>query len=330
MTDTMRAAIFNGNGQVDIVECPRPDPGRGQVRVRIDGCGVCGSNLPVFEGRPWFQYPLEPGTPGHEGWGTIDAVGADLSSALLGRRVAMLSNHAYAEWDVADAANIVPIPDSLADAPVPGEPLACAVNVMKRAGIHPADTVVVIGVGFLGSLIVRLATHAGADVIAISRRPWALDLARQLGARVALPFCNRNAIVHAVKEHTAGRMADCVIEAIGSQSAIDLASDLTRVRGRLVIAGYHQDGPRQINMQDWNWRGLDVINAHERDEEIYVRGMTEAIILLRCGVIDLHPLLTHRLPFEDLGQAFALMQQRPDGFLKASVTFGGGSAGGAW
>jgi threonine dehydrogenase-like Zn-dependent dehydrogenase len=319
----MRAAVFNGSGRIEIVECARPEPARGQVRVKIEGCGVCGSNLPVFEGRPWFQYPFEPGSPGHEGWGTIDAVGDDLSSAFLGRRVAMLSNHAYAEWDIADAANVVPIPDSLSDAPCPGEPLACAVNVMRRAAVQPSDTVVVIGVGFLGALLVRLANHAGANVIAISRRPWALDLAKQLGASVALPFCDRGAIVNMVKERTSGHMADCVIEAIGSQAALDLATDLTRVRGRLVVAGYHQDGSRQIDMQTWNWRGLDVINAHEREEEIYVRGMTEAVILLRCGVIDLHPLITHHVPFDELGRAFELMQQRPDGYLKACVSIGG-------
>jgi len=54
-----------------------------------------------------------------------------------------------------------------------------------------------------------------------------------------------------------------VIEAAGQQWPLDLATELTRERGRLIIAGYHQDGPRQINMQLWNWRGLDVINAHE-------------------------------------------------------------------
>jgi threonine dehydrogenase-like Zn-dependent dehydrogenase len=317
----MRAAILTGDGQLEIVRCTTPVPGPGQVRVRLEGTGVCASNLPVWEGRPWFHYPLEAGAPGHEGWGIVDEVAGDVAPDLLGRRVTMISGHAYAEWDVVDASAVVPIPPILSGAPCPGEPLACAVNIMRRAAVQPPETVVVIGIGFLGALLVRLASHAGANVIAISRRPFALDVARQLGASDTLPFCDRQAIVSAVAERTSGQMADCVIEAIGSQEALDLATDLTRVRARLVVAGYHQDGPRQVNMQQWNWRGLDVINAHERDEEIYVRGMTEAVILLRCGVIDLEPLLTHRVPLDQLDQAFRLMQDRPDGFLKSFVQF---------
>ena len=63
-----------------------------------------------------------------------------------------------------------------------------------------------------------------------------------------------------------------MIEAVGKQWPLDLAAELTREGGRLVIAGYHQDGPRQVNMQLWNWRGFDVANAHERDPQVAVRG----------------------------------------------------------
>ena len=66
-------------------------------------------------------------------------------------------------------------------------------------------------------------------------------------------------------ELTGGRFCDVVIEAVGKQWPLDLAAELAGERGRLIIAGYHQDGLRQVNMQLWNWRGLDVINAHQRD-----------------------------------------------------------------
>ena len=82
----------------------------------------------------------------------------------------------------------------------------------------------------------------------------------------------RRASSSAVKELTGGAFCDRVIEAVGKQWPLDLAAELTRERGRLIVAGYHQDGPRQVNMQLWNWRGLDVINAHERDPEVYMRG----------------------------------------------------------
>jgi threonine dehydrogenase-like Zn-dependent dehydrogenase len=91
------------------------------------------------------------------------------------------------------------------------------------------------------------------------------------------------------------------------------------VRGRLVIAGYHQDGARQVNMQLWNWRGLDVINAHERDPRAYVEGMRAAVDAVASGRLDPAPLYTHRFSLDQLGAALEATRVRPDGFLKALV-----------
>jgi threonine dehydrogenase-like Zn-dependent dehydrogenase len=111
-----------------------------------------------------------------------------------------------------------------------------------------------------------------------------------------------------------------VIEATGEQWPLDLAAELTRERGRLVIAGYHQGGPRQINMQLWNWRGLDVINAHERDPRIYVAGMREAVDAVARGRLDPAPLYTHTFSLDQIDQAMKMARSRPDGFLKALIT----------
>src|SRR5205823_1426457 len=92
-----------------------------------------------------------------------------------------------------------------------------------------------------------------------------------------IPMDDHWKIIQRVKDLTAGAMCDVVIEAVGKQWPLDLAGELTRVRGRLVVAGYHQDGPRQVNLQLWNWRGLDVINAHERDPRVYLSGMRGAM-----------------------------------------------------
>jgi threonine dehydrogenase-like Zn-dependent dehydrogenase len=88
----------------------------------------------------------------------------------------------------------------------------------------------------------------------------------------------------------------------------------------LIVAGYHQDGLRQVNMQLWNWRGIDVINAHERDPAIYLRGMREAVEAVASGTLDPAPLYTHRFPLDRLGDALDATRDRPDGFLKALVT----------
>jgi threonine dehydrogenase-like Zn-dependent dehydrogenase len=122
-----------------------------------------------------------------------------------------------------------------------------------------------------------------------------------------------------VKRLTDGQFCDRVIEAVGKQWPLDLAGELTMERGRLIIAGYHQDGPRQVNMQLWNWRGLDVVNAHERDPAIYIQGIRDAVDAVAEGRLDPSPLYTHRYPLEHLDRALDDTRDRPGNFIKALV-----------
>jgi threonine dehydrogenase-like Zn-dependent dehydrogenase len=318
----MQAAVLVAPGRVALETAGRPEPGSGQVLLRLEGSGVCGSSMPVWGGRSWFDYPQPPGAPGHEGWGRVVALGPDVTGISVGERVAALSYRAHAEYDVAQADHLVPLPPALDGVPVPGEALACAVNILARSAIQPGQTVAIVGIGFLGALLTRLATRAGARVVAISRRPFALQVARDFGAAETIVMDDHRRIMEQVRELTGGRWCERVIEAVGAQWPLDLAAELTGERGRLVVAGYHQDGPRQVNMQLWNWRGIDVVNAHERDPAQYVAGMREAVRMMADGELDPTPLFTHRLPLRDLAAAMNLVESRPDGFLKALVTTG--------
>lgn len=316
--NTMRSAVFDGDGRIHVERTSRPQPTSGEVRVRLHGCGVCASNLPVWAGRPWFRYPFEPGAPGHEGWGEIDEVGDGVDGWHVGDRVALLSGRAYAEYDVAGVDSIARLPSNAATRPLPGEPLACAMNIWRRSDIRVGHVVAIVGVGFIGALLIQLAHRAGARVIALSRRPFALDVARACGADEVLSTEDVHAGIGAVKELSVGGCAR-VIEAAGEQATLDIASGISAEGGRLIIAGYHQDGPRQVDMQQWNWRGLDVINAHERDPVVALRGLREAMDAVERGAIDPFPLLTHRFPLDRIGDAFHTLSTRPDGFLKAMV-----------
>jgi threonine dehydrogenase-like Zn-dependent dehydrogenase len=316
---TMRAAVLARPGEIRMQEVPRPNPGPGQVRLRLEGCGVCASNLTPWAGPEWMQFPTEPGALGHEGWGIFDALGGGVTTVAVGDRVAALSYKAYAEYDLADADAVVRLPDSLGGQPFPGEPLGCAMNIFRRSEIAAGQTVAIVGIGFLGAILTRLASDAGARVIAISRRPFSLEVARNMGAAETIVMEDHNAIIGQVKELTGGTFCDRVIEAVGKQWPLDLAVEITRERGRLIIAGYHQDGPRQVNMWLWNWRGLDVINAHERDPKIYIRGIREAVDAVASGQLDPRPLYTHRFPLDQLDNALDATRDRPGEFLKALV-----------
>src|SRR3954468_22044553 len=221
---TMRAAVLRAPGMMETRRGNLPEPGANEVRVRLEGCGVCASNLPPWEGREWFKYPMTPGQLGHEGWGRIDAIGRDVRQFEVGQRVAFLSNNAYAEYDVAGEGQVVALPASLDDQPFPAEPLGCAMNIFKRSEIKRNDTVAIIGIGFLGALLTQLASAAGAHVIAITRRPFALQFAT---AAEKIVMDDHARIVAEVNQISGGKFCDVVIECTGKQWPLDLAAELT-------------------------------------------------------------------------------------------------------
>ncbi len=319
---TMRAAVLSAPGEMRMAVAPLPDPGAGEIRLKLEGCGVCASNLEPWGGLPWMTYPGEAGGLGHEGWGRVDALGDGVTDLAVGDRVAALSYRSFADYDLVRADMVATLPATLDDRPFPGEPLGCAFNIFRRSDIRPGQTVAIVGIGFLGAVLTKLATDAGARVIAISRRQESLDLASHYGAAETIPMHDHWQIIERVKALTGEAMCERVIEAVGKQWPLDLATALIGFGGRLVVAGYHQDGPRQVNMQDWNWKGIDVINAHERDPAVQMQGLREAIDAVASGRLDPTPLYTHRYPLERLGEALDATRDKPDGFVKALVEFG--------
>jgi threonine dehydrogenase-like Zn-dependent dehydrogenase len=252
------------------------------------------------------EFPLPAGAPGHETWGEVVAVGSGVDSLRAGQLVTGLMGNGFAELGVAWADHLVAI-----DAPVLGEPLACAANVVHRAGIGPGQRVAIVGFGYLAALIGQLLPEAIAEWIAVSRRDDSRALALQLGAAAAYDFSD--------VPSSAWDSFPVVIEAAGVQQTLDFATWLTAERGRLVIAGYHADAPRSVNMQSWNWKGIDVINAHERDPAVYMRGLRAGLALAAERRLRLDTLITHRVQLAHIGEAFALMESRPSGFVKAVV-----------
>ena len=318
---TMKAAVVTAPKQVEVQELPLPEPGPGQVRLRLEGCGLCASNIPVWEGREWFSYPVAAGNPGHEGWGVVDAVGEGVENVQVGDRVATLSYNSYAQYDIADADKVVKLPETLAGKPFPGEPLGCAMNIFRRSDITEGQTVAILGIGFLGALLVQLAKNAGARVIAVSQREFSLKVAKECGADETILMDDHYQIIDKVKELTNGNFCERVIECTGKEWPLNLAGELTAERGKLIIAGFHQDGMRQVNIQLWNWRGIDVINAHERDPQEYIKGMQEAVAAVAEGSLNPDKLYTHSFTLDNMAQAFNSLTSRPDGFVKALITF---------
>lgn len=318
-----KVAVLKQPGQFELQTRVLPPCAADEVTVRLQGCGVCASSLPVWEGRPWFEYPLTAGAPGHESWGEIVAMGVQVPllqpELCIGQRVTCFGSSDFSEFNNFMVQEVVPLPAALDDKPFPGEAIGCAMNIFRRAQIQDGQTVAVIGAGFLGLLLVQLAVSAGARVFVLSRREYVRNLALQFGAEAAFDTDSwwRNA--HRVVALTNGRGCDRVIEATGLQFALDAATEMMAVYGRLVIAGYHQDGLRELNLQKWNWRAIDVVNAHERDPRRYMKGIADGVAATVEGRIRPQDLLTHSFALEELDTAFQMMIDRPNGFIKGWI-----------
>ncbi|MDT0676654.1 MDR/zinc-dependent alcohol dehydrogenase-like family protein [Autumnicola musiva] len=315
--ESYKAVVIEKPGIAVIKETELPEPGKDQVRIKLEGSGVCASNIPVWEGRDWFEYPVEKGNPGHEGWGVIDAVGSGVKGFKVGERVTGLTYNAYATHDIGEPENLVKLPDFLDDKPFPGEPLGCAVNIFSRSEIQKGQTVAIVGCGFLGLLLIQLAKSRGAKVIAISRREFSLDAARSAGADEIIEMDDHFKIIEKVKELTNGRFCERVVEATGKEWPLNLSIELTGERGKLIVAGFHQDGMRSVNVQMLNWRGIDMISAHERDSQKYIDGIKKAILAIQKNEMNPFPFFTHTFQPGEMEEAYRHLTERPDGFIKA-------------
>lgn len=304
----MRAALLVAPRTVELIESAVPTLSADEALVRVRACGVCGSDQNAWRGVEGTSYPLPPGAPGHEIDGEVVSLGDRGGVLSIGGRVTGLAQNGYAEMVVARADELLAVPDHVGKAPLLGEPLACAANIVRRAGTAPR--VAIVGFGYLAALVAQLGPE-NVSWVAISQREESRTLALRLGAEAAYGLDDVPA--------SAWESFPLVIEAAGTQRTLDLATWLVATRGRLVIAGYHADGPRTVDVRTWNWKGIDVVNAHERAPEAYLRGLREGLAILDQRRIDLAPLVTHRFPLERLADALGAAERRPPGFVKAVV-----------
>lgn len=315
----MKIASLKGVKNFVIENEPIPAISTDEVLIRVKACGVCTSELYSWNGKNKdIKFPQYLG---HEPSGIIERVGKNVKGFEAGDHVTVWTEErGYAEYAKVPKDYVVKIPQDIPFEIALGEPIACAINGVRRSNIQLGDVVVIIGCGFMGSLIIQGAALRGPSIIiAVDLEDDRLKLAKNLGADVIINPKEKDAI-EMVRELTDRKGADVVIEATGKQTPLDIASEMARIRGRLVIFGYHVNGPRVINMGLWNWKGLDVINAHERAPEIYMEGMRIGINLLTKGKIMMKPLVTHLYPLERINEAFNTADTKPKGFMKAVVT----------
>lgn len=315
----MKLAVLTAPATFEIVEVPVPSPAADEVLINVAACGVCTSELDMWQGLGSEGFPLYPG---HEVSGTVAEVGAAVDGIAVGDPVAVwATGRGFAEYVAVRAEYCRPAPDVPLELAL-AEPLACSVNTVELADVRLADDVVIIGAGYMGNLVQQLVALRGArHVIVADTRPDALDRAKALGATRVVDVRSES-LTDVVAELTEGRGADITFEVTGSQAAIGVLGQVTRMSGKIAVVGYHQGEPRQIPLGEWNWMAFQIVNAHFRDVATIMRGMTIGMKLLTSGQLSMEPLVTHTFALEDIGRAFRTAHDKPVGFGKAVVTMG--------
>ncbi len=284
----MRAAVVPVLGApLEIRDLPVPSPGPGEVLVRIEASGICHTDIHAALG-DWPVTPSAPFIPGHEGVGVIESVGAGVDPARVGVRVALpwlgsacgtcrycvsgwetlceaqqntgySRDGGYAEYAVADARFVVPVPDGVDS--FDAAPLTCAgvttYKAVKVSGARSGDLVSVVGVGGLGHLAVQYAAIAGATVVATDVHEDKLALAKELGATHTVNAAQQ-APGQAVQDLGG---ADVAIALAVQPTAIAEAFASLRRGGRLVLVSLPKDGQLQVPIFDTVLKGISVIGS---------------------------------------------------------------------
>lgn len=338
----MRAAVYHGPGRpLTVEDWPTPEPGPGEVLVRVAACGVCHTDLHYLDhGTPTFKPP--PLVLGHEVSGTVAGLGpgADgvrerdrvLLPAVLtcgrcamcrtGRenicdRMAMLGNNVdggYAEFIAVPAKDVFHLPDEipLVEAAVIADAVTTPYHaVVNRGRVAPGDRVLVLGCGGIGLNLVQVAAALGARVVAVDRSGTKLEWARRLGAEAAVDPSRVERLDKEVRRLTGGG-ADVAFEAIGNPATQEQAFACLRTGGRLVLVGYSPDA-MSLNSGRAMYREMEVVGSLGCRPVDYPR----VIDLVRRGRIRVAELVSHRFPLSEIFAAFDLL--RSGGAIRAVV-----------
>jgi L-iditol 2-dehydrogenase len=313
----VRIAVLNEPGRFELVDEPVPSVGPDDLLVRVSACGVCTSELDMWQGRtghaalPWY--------PGHEVSGVVERIGDRVVSFHPGDPVvAWVTTRGYAEYVAVRADHCLPADGLPLDVAL-AEPMACAVNAVDLASPALGDDVVIVGAGFMGNLVHLLVNLQGSrQVIIADVRAEALERAARLGATATVNMAEES-LPDRVMELTGGAGADMTFEVTGVPAVLPLLGEVTRMSGTVVIAGYHQGEAREIPLGRWNWMAFRIVNAHFREVSTILRGMRMGMRLLTSGRVSLDGLVTHRFPLERIDEAFRTALEKPAGFVKATV-----------
>ena len=315
----MKYAVLYAPKDLRIEEKPLPETAPDRVLIKIFACGVCGTDVHIYEGRIPKKFPY---SPGHECCGVVQDVGGNIKHIKVGDRVAVDPNHncgscyycrrgypnlcedlktqkvksngGFAEYVLVPEKIVHKIPDTISfEEATLIETLSCSIHVVEEANIRFGDVVVIIGGGAMGLILLQLVRQKGAGLIVLSEPvEGKRNLALKLGA-------------------------DVVIEAVGTPQTIELAIRLARKSGRIIIFGFAPEREKA------SFIPFDVLSKELTIMGSWVNPYTfsRSLDILSAGKIDVKSLVSLNVPLDNIMDGFSAMQEKPKGFMKALVVF---------
>jgi L-iditol 2-dehydrogenase len=342
----MKALLLSEYGRLEMVEVPMPRPGDGEVLIRVEACGICGSDVHGYDGSSGRRIP--PIVMGHEAAGTIAALGANISKTRIGDRVTFDSTiycgdcpscrrgeenlcerrqvlgvstpeyrrpGAFADFVVVPERVLHRLPDEVpfSEAAMV-EPLAVAVHAVSLTEVPANATALVVGAGMIGLLVLQVLREAGcSQIIVVDIDETRLKLAKQLGANSIINAKTADAVAEVLKL-TGGAGVDVALEAVGSTATIKTAIESTRKAGTITLIG-NVTPTAEIPLQLVVSRQLRLQGSAASAGEY-----PQCIDLLARGVIQVKPLITAIAPLEQGAEWFERLHAREPNLMKVILT----------
>lgn len=336
----MLSAVLEDLGRLVIKDQPMPEIGDDEALLRVEAVAICGSDVRILHyGNPRVK---PPAVMGHEAAGVIVKAGKSVTRVKEGDRVALgadvpcgqcawcrngLGNNCRINYAVGyqisgaftqymklpklllEEGPVTPFHDALSfDHAALAEPLACAINGLELVNLSLGKTIVILGLGPIGSMMIDLARVMGATkVIAVQRSRKRMEIARAYAADVYIASDEEDVVARCVAE-TGGEGPDIVITTCGSVEAHEQAIEMVAHRGYVnLFGGLKKDArPLSILSNTIHYKECFVTGSHgsvPRQHELAVR-------LLEKGLVRVAPIITHHFPLERIHDAFAAMESR--------------------
>jgi L-iditol 2-dehydrogenase len=316
---------------MQVEELEKPTIGPDEVLIKVAACGVCGTDVEAYQGkvpRGWtITYPFRMG---HEVAGTVVEVGEDVTNVKPGDQVvpdgrltcgycyycrrglfSACENQGYfsgglAQFSNYPCQNLTKIPPGVTlEEAAFAEPLACVINGQSKLEVPYGSVAVVIGDGPIGLMHIQLLRHQGAFTVMVGLLEHRLAVAKELGVNVVINAA-REDVEQVVRQVSDGRGADIVVNAVGKVAVLKQAIDLAARRGQVLYFAATLEPKVELDLDLIHYKELRLIGSYDS----IVAQYEQALTLIKAGIIKVKPLISHRLPLEEVQAGYEIARRQ--------------------